>query len=115
MLIFKGKGSKRARLRKNFFLSFLIILTSWTALAFIIFFVDPASFAAIPLFFLALAVALIFTLSFLFIDTKKGVFASLGVLVFLLFRYLQIDNILNLLLSTGILVSAAIFLSKKRP
>ena len=115
MLIFKGKGSKRARLRKNFFLSFLIILTSWTALAFIIFFVDPASFAAIPLFFLALAVALIFTLSFLFIDAKKGVFASLGVLVFLLFRYLQIDNILNLLLSTGILVSAAIFLSKKRP
>ena len=103
---------QKIRLRKNFFPTLLIIVILWSAVFFTVYFIDPFSLGAIPLFFLLLFLSLFFTLSALLANTKRGFIMSLSLTIFFVLRYHDIGNILNLMLIAGIAITAELFFSK---
>ncbi len=108
----KSKRRGTLKRRRNFFPTLILIILLLAGTIFVIFFVDPESKRALQAFFLSLALTLIFTLSFLFTNTRRGVFATLGILSFLLLRYFGIGNILNFLLVSAIVTTAELYFSR---
>jgi len=104
---------KKVKLRKNFFITFLITIFLWTSTAGLIYFVEPTSFGALPLFFFIVFLTLTFTLSIIFTNTRRGVLLSLIIVFYLLLRYLSVGNVLNLLLLTGIGIVTELYILKK--
>ena len=109
----KEKRLKEVKLRKNFLPTLLITILLWSFLAGLIYFVDPFALGAIPAFFVLAFAALLFTFSFLFADTKRGVIFALTTIIFLILRYFGVGNILNFLLIVGIVIALEIYLHKK--
>ncbi|MCJ7805321.1 hypothetical protein MUP46_01625 [Patescibacteria group bacterium] len=83
--------------RKNFLPSLIVTMVLWVVTAGIVYFVDPQTFGAIPVFFFMVILSLLFTLSILFANTRRGIITTLCVMIFLILRYFGIGNILNLL------------------
>jgi len=98
--------------RKNFFPTLVITFTTWVALASIIYFINPTSPGVIPLFFLLLFIASLFTFSSLFANSKRGLIIAIMLVVFLILRYLGVGNIINLLLLIGLGITIDLYLSK---
>ncbi len=67
----------------------------WIVTGGIVYFVEPQAFGAIPVFFFMVFLSLVFTLSILFANTRRGVIVSLCALIFLVLRYFGIGNVLN--------------------
>jgi hypothetical protein len=107
------RRKKQVKMRKNFFLTLIIIVFLWLTVAFVIYFIDPSSPGAIPLFFTLFFLVSLFTLSTLFANTRRGVLTTLGLTFFLLLRYLGVGNILNFLLIIGLLITTDLYLSNK--
>ncbi|MGB6839277.1 MAG: hypothetical protein WBD86_02485 [Microgenomates group bacterium] len=105
----RKKGVKR---RKNFFPALIIVLFSWGLIVTMICFVNPSTFGAVPAFFLILFVALLFTFSTIFANTRRGILAASGLTLFLILRYLGVGNIINLLLIAGLGITADIYFSR---
>jgi hypothetical protein len=108
-------GEKRKEIRKrrkNFFPTLFVIALLWIGLAFEIVFVDPDIFGALPSFFILFFLALLFTLSTLFLDTRRGFMISLAALLFLLLRYFGVGNIVNLILLAGIVIAVEVYFSR---
>lgn len=80
-----------------------------------VYFVDPSTFSIIPVFFIILFVALLFTLSTLFANTRRGATTALAIILFLVLRFLGVGNILNLLLILGLIITTEIYFSKNSP
>ena len=104
------KGRKRRRLkqikkRKNFFPALLITILLWFIFCCIVMFLNPSTFGAKPLFFASLGTALIFTLSLLFGNTKRGALTTIGILIYLFLRVIGIGNIVNLLLIFAVIIA----------
>src|SRR3972149_7139379 len=100
----REKRQKQVKIRKNFFPTLLVIIFLWIVLGLIIYFIDPESFGAIPLFFLILFFSLLFTASTLFANTRRGLTITSALIFFLILRYFGIGNIVNLILIFGLVI-----------
>lgn len=99
--------------RKNFFPTLIVTIFLWLVTAGLIYFIDPDIFGAVPLFFIFIFLTLLFTFSLIFADTRRGLVATLGTLLFLLLAYLGIGNFLNLVLIAAIVVASELYFSFK--
>lgn len=103
---------KKIRRRKNFFPTFIVIFISWFAIAAIIYFINPAMLGIVPLFFLILFIAILFTFSTLLANSERGLIIASTITLFLFLRYLGVGNIINLLLLLGLGITTDLYLSK---
>lgn len=90
----KGELKKR----KNALPALIIIILGWFCLFYLIYFVDPASFLALVIFFFLTFVVLLFTISTIFTNSRIGLIWSGLIVIFLLMRFWGIGTILNLIL-----------------
>jgi hypothetical protein len=109
----KEKRKKELKRRKNFFLTLIVIFILWSALALIVYFVEPFSFGAVPIFFLLFFLTSLFSAATLFANTRRGLFVALGLALFLFLRYLGIGNILNFLLIVGVVITFELYFSSR--
>ncbi|KKU22573.1 MAG: hypothetical protein UX88_C0019G0003 [Candidatus Woesebacteria bacterium GW2011_GWC2_47_16] len=105
---------KEVKLRKNLLPTLAVTLILWGLLAGLIFFVEPDSVPAIPIFFLLVFLAFLFSFSLLFAHTRRGLVAAGAAALFLILRYLGVGNVLNLFLIAGLAVTAELYFSKNR-
>jgi len=108
----KENRLKRVKLRKNFFPTLSVIFAFLGLIILIVYFVDPNTFAIIPVFFLLIFFTLLLIASTLFANTRRGFIVSLCLTSFLLLIYLGVGNVLNLLLILGLAVAAEIYFSR---
>jgi len=85
----------------------------WILLAGLIYFVDPQTFLAVPIFFVILFATLLFTFAFLFASTLRGLIVSLSLSLFAILSYLGVGNILNLLLIIAIAICIELYLARR--
>ncbi len=100
----REKIAKSAKKRKNFLPTLISTGIIWIILILFVLFVDPYSTAAVPLFFFFSFLATLFLFSLIFVNTRRGFLASLGIVVFLILLYFGIGSVHNLLLIFGILI-----------
>lgn len=99
--------------RRNFLPTLLVAVTLWGLIAGLIYFVEPETFGAIPLFFALVFFALLFTSSLIFGNKRRGLITAISLTLFLILRYFGIGNILNFLLIAGLAVTIEIYLAKR--
>lgn len=99
--------------RKNFLPTLLLTILFWILLGALVYFVDPGIFGVVPLFFVTLFVALLFTFSLVFANSRRGLLASLSLSLFLILRYLGVGNWLNLVLILAIASCIELYFSLK--
>jgi hypothetical protein len=104
---------KKLQSRKNFFPTLIVIAFLWATLALIVFFIEPNVSWAIPVFFILVFLALLFSLSMLFGNSRMGLVAAASIGFFILLAYFGQGNILNLLLIAGLAVTIELLFSKK--
>ncbi|OGM75653.1 hypothetical protein A2394_02075 [Candidatus Woesebacteria bacterium RIFOXYB1_FULL_42_36] len=97
--------------RRNFLPTLSITVILWLALGGLIYFVDPDSFAVIPLFFILAFFCLLFAFSLIFANSRRGVVATIALSFFLLLMYFGVGNILNLILIVAIALSIELYFS----
>ena len=103
---------KNIRRRKNFFPTLIITFVSWFAIVAMLYFVNPTTPGVVPLFFLIIFVALLFTFSSLLANSKRGLIIASTTTLFLILRYLGVGNIINLLLLIGLGITSDLYISK---
>jgi hypothetical protein len=113
MTILAQKHRQQAVKRRNFLPALLATILLWALVAGIIYFIDPGIFGIVPLFFVILFAALLFTFSLIFTSTRRGLIGSISISLFLILGYLGVGNILNLLLIVAIAVSIELYLAQK--
>lgn len=104
---------KEKKFRKSFLPTFVITVLLWTGTFGIVYFIDPYKKGAIPLVFTAILFALFFTLSIVFMNSRRGFLTATAITVFIILRYFGIGNLLNLFLIAGISVAMDIYFSKQ--
>jgi hypothetical protein len=109
----KKNRDKKIKRRKNFFPSLILTILLWLASFYIIYFVDPLDRGAVQLFFSSIFLSLLFTLSLVFFNTRRGLLFTIPVIIYLILRYFGIGNIINFLLILGLTITAEIYFSKK--
>ncbi len=85
----------------------------WLGVGGLVYFVEPATFAAIPLFFVLTFFALLLTFSLALASSRRGLLVALGTTIFLLLRYFGIGNIINFLIIVGLAVTIEIYFQKR--
>ena len=85
----------------------------WGLVGGIIYFIEPEVFGAIPLIFVLIFLATLFTSSLVFGNRRRGLIVSISLIAFLFLRYFGIGNALNFLLIAGLAVSAELYLAKR--
>lgn len=98
--------------RKNFLPTLLITIFLWSLLAGLIYFVDPDTFGALPLFFILLFASFLFIFSLLFASTRRGLITSISLSLFSVLLYLGVGNILNLILILAIAVCIELYFAR---
>ncbi|MGD0523362.1 MAG: hypothetical protein ABSA43_02275 [Candidatus Microgenomates bacterium] len=109
----KNLRHRELKKRRSFWPTLILTFFWGGLLAGLIYFIDPTTSWAIPIFFLLVFLALLFGFCLLFVNTRRGFLTSLALTIFLLLRYFGIGNILNLLLISGITASIEIYCSRK--
>jgi hypothetical protein len=99
--------------RKNFLPTLIFTVVLWIILGGVVYFVDPNTFLAVPLFFLLTFTLLLFTFSLLFAGSRRGLITSISLSSFLVLSYLGVGNIINFLLIVAIAVCVEIYLAQK--
>jgi len=108
----KDKRKKEKRFRKNLFWFILLATALWLSLFGIVYLIEPSTIFIVPLFFIIMFVALLLSLSLLFSNTRRGILSSIGILAFLILRYLGVGNILNLVLISAIAIAMDLYISR---
>ncbi|MBU0578761.1 hypothetical protein KJ628_02135 [Patescibacteria group bacterium] len=110
------KKSKRSRMRqnekkqrKNIFLNLILIVFLWVSVGFVVYFIDPFSIGAVYLFLVLIFLALLFTFSTFFANTRRGFLIAFGLTLFLIFRYFGVGNILNFLLIVALVITVEMY------
>jgi len=109
----KERRKQQILKRRNFLPTLLVTIILWLLLGGLIYFIDPGTFGAVPLFFVLFFTALLFTFSFLFGSTRRGLITSLSLSLFSILAYLGVGNIINLLLILAIAISIELYLAQK--
>lgn len=99
--------------RKNFLPTLLVTVLLWGFLGTLIYFIDPATFAAVPLFFVLIFSCLLFTFSLIFAGQRRGLIISIALTLFLVLAYLGVGNILNLALVLAIAICVELYWARK--
>lgn len=99
--------------RKNFLPTLLLTILLWILFAGLVYFVDPKTFGAVPLFFLLLFITLLFTFSLLFANSRRGLVISLSLVLFFILLFLGVGNVLNLILILAIAVCVELYFSTR--
>lgn len=107
-----GGRRKKIRRKRNFFPTLIVIIFSWITIAMIIYFINPAILGVVPLFFLILFIAILFTFSTLLANSERGLIIASTITLFLFLRYLGVGNIINFLLLLGLGITTDLYLSK---
>jgi hypothetical protein len=100
---------KSALKRKNFLPTLIVTILLWLTIAGLIYFIDPGITGAVPLFFVILFLAFLFTFSLIFISTRRGLITSSSISLFLLLAYLGVGNIINFLLIAAIAICIELY------
>ena len=113
------KEKKRQRLkeiakRKNFLPALIICIFLWFFLGIIILFIDPFTYAAVPIFFINVFLTSLFTFSILLANTRRGAMVSLAIVGGLALRYFGVGSLLNIILLFATLLLFEIYFSKNR-
>jgi len=111
----KTLRQKKVRDRKNFFPTLAITILLWILTFALVYFVEPDTPLIMPVFFILVFLAFLFTFSTALANSRRGLILSLAVTIFLFLRYLGVGNIINLLLIAGIVVSLEVYNYKRRP
>ncbi|CAN5343290.1 hypothetical protein BH10PAT1_BH10PAT1_2090 [soil metagenome] len=91
--------------QKSIIPKIILTIILWLSLLFIILFFDPDTFLILPLFFLIVSLALFFTFSLILKNKRRSLLISLTLLILLIFKFLGIANIINIILILGISIS----------
>lgn len=105
----RERRKREIKNRKNFLPTLGITLLLWLLLASLIYFINPDTFGVIFVFFLLFFLAVLFTFSLIFANTRRGLIAAGGITLFLILRYFGIGNLLNGLLIAGITLASEIY------
>lgn len=105
---------KKVKLRKNFFPTLILIILFWVLGGLIVYFVDPATSGIVPIFLLTIFLALLFTTSTVFANTRRGLITASALTFFLILSYLGIGNIINFLLILGIAITLELYLDNRK-
>lgn len=92
------------RQRRLFPLIFLACLF-WLAWLYVLFAIDPNSQFSIFYFLLSIFGSLFFTLSLILKNTRRAFLISLGIVTFLVLRFLKLAHPLNLVLLLALLLT----------
>lgn len=95
--------------RKNFFPTLILTAVLWLLTGLLIYFVDPGTFGAIPLFFILIFTSILFTTSLLFASSRRGLVTAISITFFLILAYLGVGNILNFALIAAIAVCIELY------
>lgn len=98
--------------RKNFFPTLLVTILLLGLTGALVYFIDPGTFMAIPLFFLLIFLSILFTSSLLFAGSRRGLITSISLTLFLILAYLGVGNILNLILIVAIAVCIELYFAR---
>jgi len=99
--------------RKNFLPTLILTILLWSLLCSLIYFVDPEMFAVIPLFFITLFTALLFTFSLIFASSRRGLISSISLTFFSILMFLGVGNYLNLALILAVGTCIELYFSIK--
>jgi len=112
----RPKKSKRSRMRqnekkhrKNILLNLILVVFLWTSVGFVVYFIDPFSTSAVYLFLTLIFLALFFTFSTFFANTRRGFLIAFGLTLFIIFRYFGVGNILNFLLIVALVITVEMY------
>lgn len=109
----------KKRKKTRFWLSFVLGLFFWMVWLLIVFFVEPETLSDLPFsfgywpFFTSLGLALFFSLALIFRSSRRGLFFSLGIILWLVLRLLDLGNWLNGILILGTIIGLDLYLSKR--
>ena len=88
----------------------VLTIILWVFNVLIIYFIEPETLGAIPLFFVLVFISSFLTFSVIFKNKIQGAIIAGSIILFLLLRFFGIGNILNLLLIVGIVAAIEIYL-----
>lgn len=103
----------RFKRRKNFLPTLLLALLLWAFWFWLVFSAPPTSNLSLLLFYFSLFGALFLTTALVFANSRRGFLTAAAVICFLIFRYYQLANILNLLLLFGLFLCLELYLTKR--
>ncbi len=105
----------RIRRRKNFLPALILAVSSWGILSWLILKFPPENNFLILSFYLLIFIAVFLTSALILANSQMGLTIGIFLILFLLFRYLKIDDPFNLiLLITIFLLLLAYFYKAKR-
>jgi len=102
------------RRRKNFLPTFILAIFFWLVWLGVLLFFTPESLLMIAVFFLLLFLALFFTLSLLFANSRRGFLVAGGIILFLILRWQELGNILNTILLMVTILTLEIYFTKRK-
>ena len=103
----------RFKRRKNFLPTLLLAIFCWGLWFWLVFSVPPTSNLALIAFYFSLFLALFLTAALAFANSRRGFLTATIIVCFLIFRYYQLANVLNLLLLLGIFLCLELYLAKR--
>lgn len=95
--------------RKNFLPTLILTIILIALTVSFIYFVDPTTNLALPVFFMLVFFSSLFLLSIIFGNSGRGLVMALGLTIFLILRYFGVGNILNFLLISGVVIAAELY------
>ena len=104
----------KIRRRKNFLPTFILTIFLWLAWLFILFFVSPETKLSTFYFLFSIFLALTFTFSLLFANSRRGFLVAAGFVLFLILRWQKLGNILNAVLLTAVILSLEVYFTKRK-
>ena len=108
----KLKNQPKIKKRRNFFPTLVLAILFWAALSWLIYTFAPSNHWLITAFYLLLFIAVFLTVALILANSRRGFLIATGLVCFLIFRYYNLANYLNLILFAGILISLEFFFQK---
>ena len=99
--------------RKNFLPTLLLAILFWLLWGGLVYFAAPTNYVLLITFSFLLFLASFLALALILANSRQGLIVALGIICFLILRYFQLGNILNLILLAGILISLNLYLAKR--
>lgn len=94
----REKRREILRKRKSFTPTIVVSFALWTLIVFLLLFVDPVTPGIIYVFFILLFFAIFLPSALLLAKARRGLLLTLVIIIFLVLRYFQIGNVINLIL-----------------
>lgn len=104
--------ARKQNLTKRVNPAWILISFIWIAIIGLVYFIDPSTTGAVPLFFSLVISGLYLLFSLVLSNSRRGFIISLGITSFLILRYFGLGNFLNLILIAGVLIALEMYFLK---